>query len=55
MNASDRPQITPANTTPTPKESREMPYVDPCATCRIRDHWCCDPWENHFDHEGDDQ
>ena len=30
-----------------------MPYVDPCATCRIRDHWCCDPWENHFDHEQD--
>lgn len=30
-----------------------MPYVDPCATCRIRDHWCCDPWENHFDHEGE--
>ena len=28
-------------------------YTDPCATCRIRDHWCCDPWENHFDHEGD--
>lgn len=30
-------------------------YVDPCTTCRIRDHWCCDPWENHFDHEGDNQ
>ena len=28
-----------------------MPYVDPCATCRIRDHWCCDPWENPQDHE----
>ena len=26
---------------------------DPCATCRIRDHWCCDPWENPQDHEGD--
>ena len=32
-----------------------MPYPDPCATCRIRDHWCCDPWENPQDHEGDDQ
>ena len=31
-----------------------MPYVDPCATCRIRDHYCCDPWENHFDHQGDE-
>lgn len=30
-----------------------MPYVDPCATCRIRDQHCCDPWENHFDHEGE--
>ena len=32
-----------------------MTTPDPCATCRIRDHWCCDPWENHFDHEGDDR
>ena len=55
MNASDRPQITPANTTTTPEEPHEMPHTDPCATCRIRDHWCCDPWENHFDHEGDDR
>lgn len=31
-----------------------MPYVDPCATCRIRDHWCCDPWETPQDHEGDE-
>ena len=32
-----------------------MPYIDPCATCRIRDQWCCDPWENPQDHQGDDQ
>ena len=35
------------------EEPPETPYTDPCSTCRIRDHWCCDPWENHFDHEGD--
>ena len=28
-------------------------YTDPCATCRIRDEWCCDPWENPQDHEGE--
>lgn len=28
-------------------------HPDPCATCRIRDHWCCDPWENPQDHQGD--
>ena len=32
-----------------------MPHADPCATCRIRDHWCCDPWETRDEHEGDDQ
>ena len=26
-------------------------YFDPCATCRIRDHYCCDPWETPQDHE----
>lgn len=31
----------------------ELSDPDPCATCRIRDHWCCDPWENPQDHEGD--
>ena len=31
----------------------EPPYTDPCATCRIRDHWCCDPWETRDEHEGD--
>ena len=30
-------------------------YVDPCATCRIRDHYCCDPWETPQDHEGDNR
>lgn len=29
-------------------------YTDPCATCTLRDQHCCDPWENHFDHEGDE-
>ena len=32
-----------------------MPDPDPCATCTLRDQWCCDPWENHFDHEGEDE
>ena len=32
-----------------------MPHTDPCATCTLRDQWCCDPWENPQDHEGDDQ
>ena len=27
--------------------------VGDCDVCTLRDHWCCDPWENHFDHEGD--
>lgn len=31
------------------------PDPDPCTTCTLRDQDCCDPWENHFDHEGDDQ
>ena len=33
----------------------EPPDPDPCATCRIRDQWCCDPWETPTDHQGDDQ
>ncbi|QDF20214.1 hypothetical protein SEA_BRAN_54 [Corynebacterium phage Bran] len=28
---------------------------DPCDTCTLRDHWCCDPWENRDEHEGDTQ
>ena len=31
----------------------EPPYTDPCATCRIRDEWCCDPWETRDEHEGE--
>lgn len=38
----------------TEKESHTMSQPDPCATCRIRDHWCCDPWETRDEHEGDD-
>ena len=36
------------------EEPHTRPYVDPCATCRIRDHWCCDPWETRDEHEGDE-
>lgn len=32
-----------------------MTNPDPCSTCRLRDHYCCDPWENHFDHEQDEE
>lgn len=28
-----------------------MTTPDPCATCRIRDHYCCDPWETRDEHE----
>lgn len=28
-----------------------MTYFDPCATCHIRDEWCCDPWETRDEHE----
>lgn len=27
--------------------------VADCDECSIRDHWCCDPWENPQDHEQD--
>ena len=30
-------------------------YTDPCATCRIRDEWCCDPWETRDEHEGENE
>ena len=32
-----------------------MTTPDPCSTCTLRDHYCCDPWETPNDHEGDDQ
>ena len=32
-----------------------MPDPDPCATCALRDHYCCDPWETPDEHEGDGQ
>ena len=32
-------------------EEKELTGYDPCAKCTIRDWWCCDPWENHFDHQ----
>ena len=32
-----------------------MTNPDPCATCTLRDHYCCDPWETPNDHEGDDR
>ena len=35
------------------EEPPEPPYTDPCATCRIRDEWCCDPWETRDEHEGE--
>ena len=35
------------------EEPPEVPYTDPCATCRIRDEWCCDPWETRDEHEGE--
>lgn len=28
-------------------------YTDPCATCTLRDQWCCDPWETRDEHEQD--
>lgn len=31
-----------------------MTDPDPCATCHIRDHYCCDPWETRDEHEGDE-
>ena len=36
------------------EEPHTRPYVDPCAMCRIRDHWCCDPRETRDEHEGDE-
>lgn len=32
---------------------RETPPEPPCDTCRIRDQYCCDPWETPQDHEQD--
>ncbi|WJZ04828.1 hypothetical protein CFREN_04250 [Corynebacterium freneyi] len=29
--------------------------ADPCSTCRLRDEWCCDPWETPNDHEGNEE
>lgn len=45
------------NHTRRPKWTAHDAYTrpDPCDTCTIRDQHCCDPWENHFDHEGDDR
>ena len=37
------------------EEPPEVPYTDPCATCRIRDEWCCDPWETRDEHEGESE
>ena len=31
-----------------------MTHADPCATCTLRDHYCCDPWESPQDHQGGD-
>ena len=45
----ERPEIMPAKR--IPGGGLAVAHVDPCATCRIRDHWCCDPWETRDEHE----